>query len=143
QVQIGKRAALALAALVGLSVLVSMTAPLLALVVLSAIGVAVGLSRAANPTALPTAMVGAALLTAWWCGLFAATPCYRPYPRLLLPWLLAAWLGAAIVLDEFVSLLAASQQSHDQGRQRRNFWLAWGGAVASLLIGLPIGGLCK
>ena len=44
-------------------------------------------------------LIGLALLTAWWCGLAVATPCYWPYPRLLVPWLLASWLPAAAGLD--------------------------------------------
>ncbi len=40
--------------------------------------------------------IGLALVIAWWLGLLLATPFYSPYPRLLLPWLLASWLGAAI-----------------------------------------------
>jgi dolichyl-phosphate-mannose-protein mannosyltransferase len=39
--------------------------------------------------------IGYSLMIAWWCGLLLATPCYTPYPRLLLPWLIAGWLGAA------------------------------------------------
>jgi 4-amino-4-deoxy-L-arabinose transferase-like glycosyltransferase len=40
--------------------------------------------------------VGTCLIAAWWTGLLVATPCYWPYPRLILPWLLATWLGAAL-----------------------------------------------
>jgi dolichyl-phosphate-mannose-protein mannosyltransferase len=40
--------------------------------------------------------IGLALVMAWWMGMLVATPCYSPYPRLMLPWLLAGWLGAAI-----------------------------------------------
>jgi len=40
--------------------------------------------------------IGLALVAAWWIGLLVATPYYSPYPRLMLPWLLAGWLGAAI-----------------------------------------------
>ena len=39
------------------------------------------------------------LLAAWWCGLCLATPLYRPFPRLLLPWLLVTWIGAAYALQ--------------------------------------------
>jgi len=35
------------------------------------------------------------LLAAWFVGLTVATPLYHPYPRLTLPWLVAAWLGMA------------------------------------------------
>jgi dolichyl-phosphate-mannose-protein mannosyltransferase len=40
--------------------------------------------------------IGLAILIAWWGGLLVATPCYKPYARLDLPWLLAAWLGTAL-----------------------------------------------
>jgi len=48
--------------------------------------------------------IGTALVSAWWLGLLIATPCYWPYPRLLFPWLLATWLGAAIVLELLLRL---------------------------------------
>lgn len=35
------------------------------------------------------------LLAAWFLGLLVATPFYRAYPRLLLPWLVSGWLVAA------------------------------------------------
>ncbi|QDT93756.1 glycosyltransferase family 39 protein [Gimesia algae] len=35
------------------------------------------------------------LLAAWFCGLLLATPLYYPYPRLTIPWTMAAWLGTA------------------------------------------------
>jgi len=35
------------------------------------------------------------LTTAWFVGLLVGTPLYHPYPRLTLPWLVAAWLGCA------------------------------------------------
>jgi len=38
------------------------------------------------------------LLAAWFCGLLVATPFYRPFPRLTLPWLMSAWLGAAAAI---------------------------------------------
>lgn len=43
--------------------------------------------------------IGMALVIAWWGGLLIATPFYWPYPRLLLPGLLATWLGAALLID--------------------------------------------
>lgn len=33
---------------------------------------------------------------AWVCGLTVATPFYHPYPRLVLPWLTAVWIGVAV-----------------------------------------------
>jgi 4-amino-4-deoxy-L-arabinose transferase-like glycosyltransferase len=37
------------------------------------------------------------LVAAWTIGLFVSTPAYTPYPRLLLPWLVSAWLATAAV----------------------------------------------
>jgi dolichyl-phosphate-mannose-protein mannosyltransferase len=33
------------------------------------------------------------------------TPCYTPYPRLILPWLLASWMGTAIAWDALAAML--------------------------------------
>lgn len=38
------------------------------------------------------------MTTAWFLCLLAATPFYRPYPRLVLPWLISAWLGCAALV---------------------------------------------
>jgi hypothetical protein len=58
-------------------------------------------------------LVGLSLLAAWWCGLAVATPCYWPYPRLLVPWLLASWLLAAVSFDVLLAswLAEASQRA--------------------------------
>ncbi len=37
------------------------------------------------------------LLAAWTIGLLVATPAYKPYPRLVMPWLISAILGTAAV----------------------------------------------
>ncbi|MFQ5730741.1 MAG: ArnT family glycosyltransferase [Planctomycetaceae bacterium] len=42
------------------------------------------------------------LLAAWFAGLFLATPMYRAYPRLTLPWLVSAWIGAGACCDWFL-----------------------------------------
>jgi len=42
------------------------------------------------------------LLAAWLIGLFVSIPTYWPFPRLVLPWLVAEWLGAAA----FIGLVA-------------------------------------
>jgi hypothetical protein len=54
--------------------------------------------------------VGLVLLAAWWCGLLAATPCYWPYPRLVLPWQLASCLGAALLFDRLADSLASASE---------------------------------
>jgi dolichyl-phosphate-mannose-protein mannosyltransferase len=54
-------------------------------------------------------LVSLVLLGCWWGGLLVAVPCYSPYPRLALPWLLALWLATslnarpALVQDEAFS----------------------------------------
>jgi 4-amino-4-deoxy-L-arabinose transferase-like glycosyltransferase len=40
----------------------------------------------------------ACLLAVWFVGLLLATPLYHPFPRLTLPWLVSAWLGAGALL---------------------------------------------
>ena len=42
------------------------------------------------------------LLAAWIGGLTIATPCYQPYPRLVLPWLIAIWLGVGLAVQLLV-----------------------------------------
>ena len=49
-------------------------------------------------TKLPTSGAYWALL-AWLCGLTLATPCYHPYPRLMMPWALAVWLGCGLIVQ--------------------------------------------
>lgn len=44
------------------------------------------------------------MILAWISGLSVATPFYHPYPRLVLPWLIAVWLGVGLA----VHLLIAS-----------------------------------
>ncbi|MFM9114796.1 MAG: hypothetical protein ACKOU6_01375, partial [Planctomycetota bacterium] len=63
----------------------------------SAAGSSVAGSSAAEFIVPPPA--GGPLVTAWLVGLVAATPCYHPYPRLLLPALVALLLATAWSLD--------------------------------------------
>ncbi|HEX5104434.1 MAG TPA: glycosyltransferase family 39 protein [Pirellulaceae bacterium] len=55
--------------------------------------------------------VGTCLVAAWWLGLLVATPCYWPYPRLVLPWLMASWLGGALFCQQCVQLANRSQKT--------------------------------
>lgn len=50
---------------------------------------------------LPTSGANWVLL-AWICGLTVATPFYYPYPRLVLPWMAAAWLGAGLLVQHAI-----------------------------------------
>jgi hypothetical protein len=57
------------------------------------------------------------LIAAWFIGLIAATPLYTPYPRLSLPWLLAAWITAASMLGSPVGQrLLTGQAAWQSGR---------------------------
>ena len=42
--------------------------------------------------------LGGWLLSAWFGGLTLVTPLYYPYPRLVIPWLIASWLGVGLAL---------------------------------------------
>ena len=46
--------------------------------------------------------IGGVIVLAWICGLSVATPFYHAYPRLILPWLLAVWLGAGLAVQVLV-----------------------------------------
>ncbi|HEY4263262.1 MAG TPA: glycosyltransferase family 39 protein, partial [Schlesneria sp.] len=41
-------------------------------------------------------------LLAWISGLTLATPCYHPYPRLVMPWMVALWLGVGLIAQLIV-----------------------------------------
>jgi 4-amino-4-deoxy-L-arabinose transferase-like glycosyltransferase len=77
--------------------------------------------------------VGLALVAAWWCGLAFATPCYWPYPRLVLPWLLASWVGTGVLCDRFLSVLGKP------GASAANRWLV-AAAAPLVLIASAVGG---
>jgi 4-amino-4-deoxy-L-arabinose transferase-like glycosyltransferase len=57
---------------------------------------AIALQKGACDRDLRRPTIGLTLVAVWWLGMLVATPCYTPYPRLVLPWLLAAWLGMAL-----------------------------------------------
>jgi len=62
-------------------------------------------------------VVATCLIAVWWAGLFAATFCYWPYPRLVLPWLMASWLGTALCFQR-----AADLAERRQVRQNVPHW---------------------
>lgn len=51
------------------------------------------------------------LLAAWNISLFLATPAYKPYPRLVMPWLISAILGTAAVCGLLFEPAGASAES--------------------------------
>ncbi len=85
---------------------------------LGGIGVFVGLFRlfkipgAAPASELPQSpaealpgTLAAWMLAAWFMGLSLTIPLYTPYPRLLLPLLIASWLGMGILVDKLIRLI--------------------------------------
>lgn len=51
----------------------------------------------------PGEIAAAALASTWFCGLLVATPLYQPYPRLLMPW----WMAASLLVAWAMSRLAS------------------------------------
>ena len=74
--------------------------------------------------------IGIGLVAAWWGGLFVATPCYWPFPRLVVPWLLATWLGAAVAWDEMRSPWKYPGRWH--------YPLFYGSALLAVAIGVTL-----
>ncbi|WP_197443643.1 ArnT family glycosyltransferase [Maioricimonas rarisocia] len=54
------------------------------------------------------------MVAAWFFGLLLATPLYHPYPRLTLPWLVAAWLGAGVTVGRIANGRRATGSEPDQ-----------------------------
>jgi 4-amino-4-deoxy-L-arabinose transferase-like glycosyltransferase len=111
--------------------LASFTHGLIWLAIMSLTGVALALWRVSQTSH----RIGIAIVSAWWLGLFLSTPCYSPYSRLLIPWLLAAWLGVGILLDEVIwqPIVAVST---DARRSRVGVQLLGGLAVLVLILSL-------
>jgi len=61
------------------------------------------------------------LLAAWTIGLFLATPTYKPYPRLVMPWLISAILGTAAVCG----LLFEPTPSHAESSRKTPKIVRW------------------
>lgn len=75
------------------------------------------------------------LLAAWTIGLFLATPSYKPYPRLVMPWLISALLAAAAVCG---LIFEPSTNGREPAKKARKY-VAWI-LVALSIIG-PLGTL--
>ncbi len=54
-------------------------------------------SAAVDPEAARARNLAGWLLAAWFLGLLVAVPLYKPYPRLVMPWLVCAWMVSARV----------------------------------------------
>ena len=62
------------------------------------------------------AILGIALLAAWWLGMFIMTPCYSPYARLGLPFTLAAYLAVPLfAISAWISTSSSKNRPHVKG----------------------------
>ncbi len=59
---------------------------------------------------------------AWICGLTVATPFYHPYPRLVLPWLTAVWVGVGVAAQLLAVRSAAATEAADPRRDLKATW---------------------
>ena len=59
--------------------------------------------------------VGGWMLAAWFIGLVVATPMYRAYPRLSLPWLVSVWLGTAAYAAAVLSWMGSRGENRTSG----------------------------
>ena len=77
------------------------------------------------------------MLAAWWIAMTLSTPLYHPYPRLVLPWLVAGWLLLAHQFARF----AAADETDATGTARtqpdRRLALIAGIGIVLLLIAIP------
>lgn len=65
------------------------------LLIPSVCGISSGLRAWSRGELSRSDIAAASLLSTWFCGLFLTTPLYHPYPRLVLPWWMAATLLTA------------------------------------------------
>ncbi|HEV8068534.1 MAG TPA: glycosyltransferase family 39 protein [Planctomycetaceae bacterium] len=81
------------------------------------------------------------LLAAWFLGLFVAIPLYKPYPRLVMPWLVCAWLAGGACVAGLLTWAAERRAARDAARAlpSRFDWRMWGllvGAIGVLALGV-------
>lgn len=76
------------------------------------------------------------LIAAWFWGLFLSTPLYTPYPRLSLPWLMAAWIAFAAMLgSSFTQNVVLGQAAWQSNRTGTACLLLMGMASISAFAG--------
>jgi dolichyl-phosphate-mannose-protein mannosyltransferase len=81
------------------------------------------------------------LLAAWFLGLFVAVPLYKPYPRLVMPWLVCAWLAGGACVDEVLAWATARRAAQDAARANPaglgwRTWVFLAGAIGVLTVGV-------
>src|SRR5580692_3033532 len=67
------------------------------------------------------------LLAAWFLGLLVAVPLYKPYPRLVMPWLVCAWLASGGCVGGLLTWAGERRVSSDavQATPTRFVWKRW------------------
>ncbi|WP_013627878.1 ArnT family glycosyltransferase [Rubinisphaera brasiliensis] len=82
-----------------------------------------------SPTEPALARLGTWQMASWFLGLLVAVPLYHPYPRLLLPWLLACsflWGTAVYYLFKLLRYRARIELSEELLRSERpSHWITW------------------
>jgi dolichyl-phosphate-mannose-protein mannosyltransferase len=81
------------------------------------------------------------LIAAWFLGLFVAVPLYKPYPRLVMPWLVCAWLAAGGCVDQVLTWASARRSARDAARATPaglgwRTWVFLAGAIGILALGV-------
>jgi hypothetical protein len=76
------------------------------------------------------------LMAAWFLGLFVAVPLYKPYPRLVMPWLVCAWLAAGACVEQVLAWAANRRQVRDAASATppRIGWTTWAFLVGAICI---------
>jgi len=74
------------------------------------------------------------MLAAWWITMTLTIPLYHPYPRLILPWLVAGWL---LLGHQLARWTAADSTDNTYPQPGRRLALAGGIGVVLLLIAIP------
>src|SRR5205814_1619871 len=88
-------------------------------------------SERGDATADQRQWIGLALLGVWWGAMLVATPLYFPYLRLALPYMLAAWLAAALTCG---ATATCRDEKHDTSADRRWKRFVMCGYVAAVLL---------
>ncbi|MEK6262495.1 MAG: glycosyltransferase family 39 protein [Planctomycetota bacterium] len=63
--------------------------------------------------------LGLWLMAAWLAGMSFATPMYHPYPRLVMPWLMATWIGVGLGAELWW------ERGHQQGNSAKSHFGLW------------------
>jgi hypothetical protein len=94
------------------------------------------LARPATAAADAGDHLGLCLLAVWFGGLTFATPLYHPYPRLALPWLVAACLGAGALAGGLARRNSAAASPAPSGEVRFRPWMMTAAVAAIVACGV-------